>query len=88
MYEVIDENVSQLNRQIGHVTRYSDMESLSGNFSNAYPKGTKYYSIQGISTDEAIAVQVKDEIFKKAIRGGEYEGGTIIYCLFVLESVD
>ncbi|MGM7683230.1 hypothetical protein ACSVDA_13860 [Cytobacillus sp. Hm23] len=73
-YEVLDEVVTNVGRKIGKVTRYSDMESYSGNFSNAYKEGTKYYAIQGISTDEAIAVQVEDGVYKKAVRRGEHKG--------------
>jgi phosphate-selective porin len=63
--------------EIGQVTTYSDMEQLSGNFSNVYKKGTKYYSIKGISTDESIAVQEEKGKYKKAIREEKYAfGGT------------
>ncbi|RXJ04465.1 hypothetical protein DS745_03515 [Anaerobacillus alkaliphilus] len=68
IYVVTDEYVTEIDRKIGKVTKYSDMERLSGNFSNAYKKGTKYYSIKGVSTDEAIAIQEKNGMYKKAIR--------------------
>ncbi|WHY87254.1 hypothetical protein QNH39_05185 [Neobacillus novalis] len=74
-YVVSDENVTEIDKEIGHVTKYSDMEgTYSGNFSNIYKKGTKYYSIKGISTDDAIAIKEKDGIYKKATREGEYAG--------------
>ncbi|MFJ5714410.1 hypothetical protein [Neobacillus sp. NPDC093127] len=74
-YVVSDENVTEIDKEIGHVTKYSDMEgTYSGNFSNIFKKGTKYYSIKGISTDEAIAIQEKDGKYKKATREGEYAG--------------
>ena len=47
--------------------------TYSGNFSNTYPKGTKYYSIVGESTDEAIAVKNNGN-YIKATRDGEYAG--------------
>ncbi|WP_277584851.1 hypothetical protein [Psychrobacillus antarcticus] len=73
VYVVTDEQVDEVEKEIGHVTKYSDREgTYSGNFSNAYPKGTKYYSIQGISTDEAIATQEDDGTYIKAKRDGEY----------------
>ncbi|MGM0877317.1 MAG: hypothetical protein ACQEWV_21855 [Bacillota bacterium] len=57
------------------MTKYSDVEgTYSGNFSNTYQKGTKYYSIEGISIDEAIAIQDKYGKYKKAIREEEYKG--------------
>jgi hypothetical protein len=74
-YVVSDENVTEIDKEIGHVTKYSDREgTYSGNFSNIYKKGTKYYSIKGINTDEAIAIQDKDGKYKKATREGKYEG--------------
>jgi hypothetical protein len=69
----VDEYVTDVEKEIGSVTKYSDMDSLTGNFSNTYKKGTKYYSIKGISTNEAIAVEEEEGIFRKAIREGEYE---------------
>lgn len=75
VYVITDEQVSEVDKKIGHVTKSSDREgTYSGNFSNAYPKGTKYYSIQGISTDEAIVVQKDNGTFIKAVIDGEYAG--------------
>lgn len=57
VYVVSDEVVIEIDKQIGRVTKYSDKEgNYGGNFSNVYKKGTKYFSIKGISTDIAIAV--------------------------------
>lgn len=72
MYEVTDEKVTTIENKIGAVTKYSDMEQYGGNFSNAYPKGTKYFAIKGIDTEIAIAVQVDKGNYLKAIRDGEY----------------
>ncbi|WP_347551452.1 hypothetical protein ABFG93_05935 [Pseudalkalibacillus hwajinpoensis] len=87
MYEVVDEKVSEVDRKIGQVTRYSDMETYAGNFSNAYEKGTNYWSIQNINTDEAIAVEVSDGVFKKALRRGEYGGGKYDYFSIVTKVI-
>jgi hypothetical protein len=73
IYVVSDEYVTQIDSEIGHVTKYSDMESYSGNFSNTFNKGTKYYSIKGISTEESIAIEESDGRYKKADRDGKYE---------------
>lgn len=74
IYQLDDEYVLEVEEKIGEVTVYSDMEgSYKGNFSNEYEKGTKYYSIQGISPEEAIAVQGEDGKYRKAIRDGKYE---------------
>ncbi|WP_407268577.1 hypothetical protein [Radiobacillus sp. PE A8.2] len=74
IYEVTDEYVTDIDKKIGQVTVYSDMESYTGNFSNAYERGTEYYSIKGINTNEAIAVEVSDGEYRKAIRRGEHVG--------------
>lgn len=75
-YVISDEYVESIDREIGHVTKYSGNEgTYYGNFSNTYKKGTKYYSIKGISTDEAIAVKEDDGRYRKATMRGEYAGG-------------
>lgn len=73
VYEVSEESVTAIGDEIGQVTKYSDMEPQSGNFSNAYPKGTKYFTIKGVSTEEALAVQESDGQYVKADRREEYE---------------
>lgn len=75
VYVISDDIVDEVDEEIGHVTRYSDMEgTYSGNFSNVYPKGTKYFSIKGISTDEAIAVEDENGQYIKVTSDGEYAG--------------
>lgn len=77
VYVLNDEDVTEIDKEIGQVTKYSDMEQLPGNFSNVYKKGTKYYSIKDISTDDAIAVEDGSGEYKKAVREKEYTfGGT------------
>lgn len=72
IYQLSDEYAENIDEKIGEVTKYSDMEgTYSGNFSNTYEKGTKYYAIQGISTEEAIAIEEKGK-YRKAIRNGKY----------------
>ncbi len=73
IYVISDEYVLEIGSEIGQVTKYSDMEQYSGNFSNIYKRGTKYYSIEGISTNEAIAVEESYGRYIKAYREGEYE---------------
>ncbi|WP_139194322.1 hypothetical protein [Bacillus sp. MUM 13] len=94
-YVLSEESVTDIDKEIGEVTKYSDIEgTYSGNFSNEYHKGTKYYSIKGISTDQAIAVADHGH-YKKAERRGKYEGkkvapiryietGLIIFVIVVL----
>lgn len=72
---IISENVAEdPEKEIGEVTFYSDEEgTYSGNFSNTYEYGTKYFAITGVSTDVAIAVQEKDGTFITAFRDHKYE---------------
>ena len=52
VYVLSDEEVNQIGNEIGAVTKYSDIEgTYSGNFSNTFAKGTKYFSIKDISTE-------------------------------------
>jgi hypothetical protein len=75
IYVISDEYVTEVEEEIGRVTMYSTHEgTYSGNFSNAYSEGTKYYSIKDVPTDEAIAVQDLDEKYKMAFRKGKYAG--------------
>lgn len=70
-YVVTEEEVNKDNigAEIGEVTFYSDEESAdtSGNFSNVFEEGTKYYEITNIDKKEAIAIKVEEEKFIKAI---------------------
>lgn len=72
IYVISDETVTNIDKRIGKVTAYSDMESYGGNFSNVYPKGTKYYSIKDVDPKVAIAVQDENGQYIKATREGEY----------------
>ena len=73
VYEMSNEYVMEVEEEIGKVTKYSDKEGMySGNFSNMlYKKGTKYYAIVGVNTDEAIAVEENGK-YRKAKREGKY----------------
>lgn len=75
IYVLEDEYVLEVDEEIGKVTKYSDNEgTYSGNFSNEYEKGTKYYSISGIHTEEAIAVEDGNGRYRKAVMESEYGG--------------
>ena len=72
-YQIGDEYVVDIGEEIGEVTKFSGREgTYSGNFSNKYQKGTKYYAIKGISTDEAIAIEEGNGKYKKATSSGKY----------------
>lgn len=73
IYVVSEEYVTDVEEEIGQVTHYSDQNQTGGNFSNAYPKGTKYYAIQEVERKEAIAVQQEDHTYIKAYSNGAYE---------------
>jgi len=75
VYVISEEYVTEVEHEIGEVTKFSNSEQYSGNFSNVYKTGTKYYSIKGISTDESIAILDIYGKYKKADRGVEYTYG-------------
>lgn len=63
-------DASKIGREIGTVTKYSDQEqsvSAYKNFSNIFKKGTKYYHINGTSSNKAIAVEKSKGVFTKAV---------------------
>ncbi len=76
IYEVTDKTVTEIDKEIGKVTSYSDMEPLPGNFSNEYEEGTKYYSIKGADTDDTIAVETANGEYKEAVKKGKYTAST------------
>lgn len=69
VYEVTDENVTGVGKVIGEVkSRPNDQTGdYIGDASNMYPIGTKYYEINGISPSEALAVEVDEGKWKKAV---------------------
>ncbi|SDN24029.1 hypothetical protein SAMN04488137_3708 [Fictibacillus solisalsi] len=73
-YSISEEYVDQVGKEIGEVTKHSDQEGeYTGNFSNQYKKGTKYFEIKGVSTDKAIAVEEPGGKYIKAIREHKYQ---------------
>ncbi len=79
-YSISDQPVepSSIGSRLGKVTSYSDKEGIySGHFSNYYPVGTEYYTINRTAILNAIAVKVSDELFIQANYEGEY-GGSVI----------
>lgn len=79
IYVVSEDRVDQstLGDVVGKVTYHTDREgTYGGNFSNIYPKGTKYYAIQGITPESAIAVETQ-EGYVMARYVGEYGGSRV-----------
>jgi hypothetical protein len=77
VYIVTDKKISPelIGTKLGQVTKYSLREgTYSGNFSNTYPKGTKYYEITGVDVKELIAVKDTDGTFIEAKFEAEYPG--------------
>ncbi|WP_077619555.1 hypothetical protein [Bacillus sinesaloumensis] len=72
VYEVKEDmtiNQTELGKMIGKVKTKADEYTgdYYGNASNYYDIGTRYYEITGISTDEAIAVEVEKDHYAKAV---------------------
>lgn len=71
VYEVTKEKISKsdIGRHLGEVkTKPNDVTGrYYGDASNAYPKGTKYFEINGESTETSIAVEVENNQWVKAV---------------------
>ncbi|WP_075618596.1 hypothetical protein [Paenisporosarcina indica] len=71
VYEVTKEKISESDivRHLGEVkTKPNDMTgSYYGDASNAYPKGTRYFEINGELTETSIAVEVENNQWVKAV---------------------
>jgi hypothetical protein len=71
VYEVLEEKVPerQIGKSIGKVETIPDDMTGDhyGNASNAYPIGTKYFKIKGLSTDRSIAVVIAEKEWQKAV---------------------
>lgn len=80
-------NAELIGSMLGQVTKYSDREgTYSGNFSNKYPKGTKYYEIIGSDINKVIAVKGNNGTYTEAKYDGEYAGGRYDIQLIILYS--
>ena len=70
VYEVTDVKVveNEIGEHIAEVkTTPNDMTgNYYGDASNVYPKGTKYYELNNVSSDIAIAVEIKENQYQKA----------------------
>jgi hypothetical protein len=67
IYKISSDKVTNVGKEIGEVTNYSDKEgTYSGNFSNKYPVGTKYYAIQSVDSNKSIAIQLSDGSYVRA----------------------
>lgn len=76
-----------IGEELGQVTKYSDREgTYSGNFSNTYPKGTKYYKIKDVDVKESIAIKEVDGSFTQTNYESQYAGAkyNIVTILFYM----
>ncbi|GAB3051444.1 hypothetical protein [Virgibacillus ainsalahensis] len=48
-------------------------------------KGTKYFSIKGVSTDEAIAIKEENGEYRKALNEGRYENSKLLQLYQLIE---
>ncbi len=90
VYIVTDKKIDPelIGAKLGQVTKYSLREgTYSGNFSNTYPKGTKYYEITGVDVKELIAVKDADGTFIEAKYSGEYPGARYNIGHYLLYSI-
>ncbi|MEK4515468.1 hypothetical protein NSS64_09355 [Paenibacillus sp. FSL H8-0122] len=70
-YKVTTDEKININKVIGEILNYSTDEALikedTDNFSNYYPKGTQIWSIQGVDTKQAVAIEYEKNMYVKAV---------------------
>ncbi|MEK4851493.1 hypothetical protein NST04_16730 [Paenibacillus sp. FSL H7-0756] len=70
-YKVTTDEKININKVIGEILNYSTdetkIEEDTDNFSNYYSKGTQIWSIQGIDTKQAVAIEYEKNKYVKAI---------------------
>lgn len=68
LYVPSAEDVGEIEKYIGSIEHFSNTESkTTKTFSNYYPEGTKLYKIRDIEIEDAIAVELAEEMYVKAI---------------------
>lgn len=91
VYEVTDEPVppSDIGTAIGEVSSQvtTENDDLSGNASNIYPVGTIYFDIASIDRGEAIAVEISEGNYVKAIYTSASDGGFNIWTVLLVLGV-
>ncbi|MCJ7840119.1 hypothetical protein MUB24_04165 [Lederbergia sp. NSJ-179] len=74
LYVGQDEEVNKIERKIGVINYYSDKEeeySNKDNSSNYYDSGTNIYEISGMDISKAIAIEISNGHYIKAINEEE-----------------
>ncbi|ETT64196.1 hypothetical protein C173_21636 [Paenibacillus sp. FSL R7-277] len=70
-YKVTTDEKININKVIGEILNYSTDEAQikedTDNFSNYYPKGTQIWSIQGVDTKQAVAIEYEKNMYVKAV---------------------
>ncbi|WP_036709252.1 hypothetical protein [Paenibacillus pinihumi] len=68
-YKATIELIHEVDREIGKILNYSTDEPADtpDNFSNYFKKGTKLWSIKNVDTKQAIAVEVREGKYLKAV---------------------
>lgn len=69
LYVPTAQDIGEIEKQIGSIKNYSKTEEVSNpdSFSNYYPEGTKFYKIYNIDIEDAIAIEIADKKYIKAI---------------------
>ncbi len=68
-YVVTDETVTETEKLLGKVTKYStnELDEFPNNSSNYFPEGTELYKIAGLQQDQYIAVATEEGTYIKAV---------------------
>lgn len=74
LYEAIQQEVEIVDNRLAEVEKYVQKEGIyTGVFSNKYPKGTGLYKISGVDIKEAIAIEISEGKYIRAVNKGEYK---------------
>jgi len=69
VYKVTTFNVTEVEVELGEITSFSTIETdeKSNSFSNVYAVGTKIWSIKDVDVNDAIAIDLGNNVFVKAV---------------------
>lgn len=69
IYKITNESIDEIDKEIGEIEYQSlnEEEDTPDNYSNYYSKGTKLFSIKGVDTNDAIAVQLGEGNYIKVV---------------------
>lgn len=66
IYRLSEEEVQDIDIEIGVIEQYSniEMDETPNNYSNFLKEGTKLWSLKGVDTNDAIAIQTDENVYQ------------------------